>query len=55
VREEGERVGCWAARKGQGGAGAASTCVVGAESTATCGSCARAVQEGWVQQAGSTG
>jgi hypothetical protein len=33
VAEEGERVGHGATRKGQGGAGTASTCVVGAEST----------------------
>jgi hypothetical protein len=47
-------VGYWAAKKGRVGTGAASACVVGAESMATCGSCARVVQEIRVQQAGPT-
>jgi hypothetical protein len=37
VREEEERVGYWVARKGRGGTGAASACVVGTESMATRG------------------
>jgi hypothetical protein len=41
-------VGHGVARKGQGGAGVASACVVGTESMATRGSCTRAVREGWV-------
>jgi hypothetical protein len=41
-------VGHGVARKGRGGAGVASASVVGTESTATHGSCARAVRKGWV-------
>jgi hypothetical protein len=54
VREEGERVGCGQLEMARVGASVASACVVGALSTATCGSCAWAVQEGWVRQVEST-
>jgi hypothetical protein len=34
--------------------GVALACVVGVESTATSGSCTRAVHKGWIRQAGPT-